>query len=229
MSEQIIAQFDGRMAVAFSEAAVLERDRRVNQGANKFDYASAEQIKRVASEALVKAGLFIEGITVQVLKDFDLETKGGAKMLAVVCHATVKVAGYSYEGIGAAQDYGAVGYLKAQTSAVREALKNMLAMSTMDREPEDGEPVEPPPRAKPAQQQKGVETKAPEAPKLKPMTAATKTKLVGQLKAAGFQKPSDCSELCMAQVGVSFSELDEDGAQKLIKHLDGVLTDGEWS
>ena len=133
--KSLLLKIDKRLSRAFASANKLEEDGFNNHLRNK--YVSAQQVKAVVRAALCEAGLHLDGCDVEILDVRETKTKNGDPEFLVSMRARIFILGREFQGIGAGKDRGADAWLKAQTYAVREALKNMLCLSTEEVQTKD--------------------------------------------------------------------------------------------
>lgn len=199
------------LALAFASVERLEKD-----GSNqhkKYKYASAELVKRVTSAALSKAGMFLSDVRVDPVTHSESKTSTGATQHLVVVKAVVTVEQdgtfYRFEGIGAATDYGAEAFMKAQTVAMREACKNILLLSTADKDMEDDSGEQPAPAAAPSSQ---------------PLSKDTQSKIKQMFSVLNYRAFADMADKCREVTGLSLPEIDEASGQKLLAALNAEAT-----
>lgn len=93
-----------------------------------YDYLSEEAVKTAINHNMPEAGVWHEGIRFEILSDEWVKGKQAEQNLVKI-RCVIPIAGHEYEGLGAGIDYGDKALLKAQTSAVREAWKNVFVIA----------------------------------------------------------------------------------------------------
>lgn len=125
-----------RLAHALASVGTVEKDRTNRH--EGYDYQSEAAIKLAAQRALGAHGLAPDKVAFEILSDeWRMSTKTGIEYNMVKVRCTVVVAGSPAEGLGCGRDYGDKALMKAQTSAVREAWKNLFVIPSIGGDPEE--------------------------------------------------------------------------------------------
>lgn len=118
----------------------IQKDKR-NKHSN-YNYLSEEATKKAVQAALLKSGVMPSSIRFETLTDEWLPIGKGkqniVKVLVTITFGTSESSGQrTYQGLGAGVDYTDKATMKAQTSALREAWKNVFCIPSGNDPEED--------------------------------------------------------------------------------------------
>lgn len=121
-----------RVALAAGEIGSLEKDRKnLHQG---YDYLSENAVKKATRNAMVKHGILPDHILFDVTaSEWRRGKQGELNHVTMRCRllwGPLTNPHSEVQGYGSGQDYGDKAIMKAQTTALREALKSRFSIAT---------------------------------------------------------------------------------------------------
>jgi hypothetical protein len=216
-----------KLAEAAAAIGRLEKDKRNSHFG--YDYLSEEAVKAAANRELTSRGLVPTEVLFEVLRDEQVQTKGGTANMVVV-RVTIVVDGCRWQGLGAGSDSGDKAVMKAQTTALREAWKaGLIIASGHDPEADeatDTAPLAQAPRQQPQQREDSTSRAFP--PKQAPQGQAklpriTYTKLKnGEFGARieGYDVPPEAGDII--EIVTKNGEVHQKRVEQVVFNRDGV-------
>lgn len=158
-TEQETEQEDtqGRLITAMESIGYIQKDGK-NTFGQGYKYLSEKAVKEAVQAALVKSKVMPLSIRFEVLEDDVREVPIGKRIQNIIKLRAVITfpGGYVFEGLGSSADVSDKAMMQAQTTALREAWKNVFVIPSGDdaevKTPGDGDQEPPPeePRLRPS-------------------------------------------------------------------------------